>query len=84
MGLNPFSPVIMPEHVMVLKVDSVRTSSNVSSDVRTSSVATSIAFHDQSYDDDDVFLSGDNLVSTPIRAEVSAIYKMMRSRTYPE
>ena len=80
-GLNPVSPVIKPEHVMVLKVDSLstnpdvkttsnissgfQTSSNVSSDVRTSYVAISIALHDQSYDDDDVFISDDNLVPTP-------------------
>ena len=79
--LNPVSPVIKPEHVMVLKVDSLstnpdvkttsnissgfQTSSNVSSDVRTSYVAISIALHDQSYDNDGVFISDDNLVPTP-------------------
>ena len=60
-------------------------SSKVTTDARTSSVATSVTFYDQSYDDDDVFQPVDNTASTVIRNKLSAaIPKMIRYMSCPE
>lgn len=63
-----------------------RTSSNTThtTGIRTSSVGTSVAFQDQSYGDDDVFLSEDNLASTPIRDKSFDSTQIMRSISCPE